>query len=509
MSNTQNNIPQSININGKQYFSTEDLNNFDTPYFNGTHRNLRGIIKKKNIPESVIAYAYIKDNKLIKSNESYVRAKLYLESSWVYKNIPKMINEYNKTLSNQTIQTVQTKPVSSQNVQPIVSKSKVTTNKTKTVVKTSNKPISEPKPEPIPEIETEIVKELNDYVEEAPNILQLTNEEMFKDTNGNCINIEVRGEREHNKCYFKVKDVSIGFNMPNLLTTLVAKNACYEMEIHYKYFTNKILFNVQKNVSKKELYLTYNGMLKVLFTSRTGNAELFQNWATETLFIHQMGSTEQKQTLATSLLGVNIQTIKQVFNSASNKTPTVYLFYIGKAKKLINDNYNDDDILCKFGCTDDIARRTTEHNRTYKKLYNLDSDIELLMYSIIDPQYIFDAENNIRGYFRNNKINNDDKTELIVINKNNMDQIKQHYKMMQNSYIGRYEEMNKRIVELEKEILIKDHQIAIKEQELKLKDKDIELANVKLNQVEQRMEIAELKLQLLKFERSDNTNLNF
>ena len=57
-------------------------------------------------------------------------------------------------------------------------------------------------------------------------------------------------------------------------------------------------------------------------------------------------------------------------------------------------------------------------------------------------------ENNIRGYFRNNKINNDDKTELIVINKNNMDQIKQHYKMMQNSYIGTYEEMNKKIVEL-------------------------------------------------------------
>ena len=504
MSNTQNNIPQSVNINGKQYFSTEDLNNFDTPYFNGTHRNLRGIIKKKNIPESVITYAYIKDNKLIKSNESYVRAKLYLESSWVYKNIPKMINEYNKTLSNQTIQT---KPVSSQNVQPIVSKSKVTTNKTKTVVKTSNKPISEP----IPEIktETEIVKELNDYVEEAPNILQLTNEEMFKDTDGKCINIEVRGEREHNKCYFKVKDVSLGFDMPNLYITLINKDNGYSVGNHYKYFTNKILINSEKNVSKKELYLTYNGMLKVLFTSRTGNAELFQNWATETLFIHQMGSTEQKQTLATSLLGVNIQTIKQVFNSASNKTPTVYLFYIGKAKKLINDNYNDDDILCKFGCTDDIARRTTEHNRTYKKLYNLDSDIELLMYSIIDPQYIFDAENNIRGYFRNNKINNDDKTELIVINKNNMDQIKQHYKMMQNSYIGRYEEMNKKIVELEKEILIKDHQIAIKEQELKLKDKDIELANVKLNQVEQRMEIAELKMQILKFERSDNTNLNF
>jgi hypothetical protein len=309
------------------------------------------------------------------------------------------------------------------------------------------------------------------------------------------------GGREDDKCYFKVKDVSAGFDMPNLYTTLVSKNVGYEMEIHYKYFTNKILYNVQKNVSKKELYLTYNGMLKVLFTSRTGNAELFQNWASKILFTHQMGTTEQKQILATSLLGINIQIIKQVFNSNSNKTPTVYLFYIGKAKSLLNNNYNDDELLCKFGCTDDISRRTTEHNRTYKKLYNLDNDIELLLYSIIDPQYIFDAENNIRGYFRNNKINNDDKTELIVINKNNLDQIKQHYKMMQNSYIGRYEEMNKKIVELQKELLIKDHQIAIKDKELKLKDKDIELEK-------QKVELLELKIQILKFQTSSDKNLS-
>lgn len=305
--------------------------------------------------------------------------------------------------------------------------------------------------------------------------------------------------------------------MPKLHDTLIDnRNDGYLVNEHYKYFTNKISGLSGKNVSKKELYLTYEGIVRLLYVSKSNKAKQFRVWATETLFIHQMGTIEQKQTLATSLLGINIQTIKQVFNSASNKTPTVYLFYIGKAKTLLNSNYNDDDILCKFGCTDDISRRTTEHNRTYKKLYNLETDIELLMFSIIDPQYIFDAENNIRGYFRNNKINNDDKTELIVINKNNMDQIKQHFKMMQNSYIGRYEEMNKKIVELvgakgstwkaklskEKELLIKDHQIAIKDQELKLKDKDIEIEK-------QKTELLELKMQILKFQTSCDKNLSF
>ena len=264
---------------------------------------------------------------------------------------------------------------------------------------------------------------------------------------------------------------------------------------------NKVLKKYyQKNVSKKELYLTYNGILKVLFTSRSGIADKFQNWASETLFTIQMGTIEQKQSLSANLIGVSPQIIKNVFNTASNKTPTVYLFYIGQANKLLKNNiYSDDDYLCKFGCSDDISRRTSEHMRNYKKQYG--TDISLLCYSIIDPQYIFDAETNIRGYFRSNKITQDDKTELIIINKNNLGQIKQHYMMMQNSYIGRYEEMNKKITELEKEIIIKNHQLLIKDKELELKDKDIQLEK-------QKSELLEMKIMMLKFQTSNHTNMS-
>jgi hypothetical protein len=42
-----NNEPKIVKINTKEYFSSEDLNNYDTAYFTGTHRNLRGIVKKR------------------------------------------------------------------------------------------------------------------------------------------------------------------------------------------------------------------------------------------------------------------------------------------------------------------------------------------------------------------------------------------------------------------------------------------------------------------------------
>jgi hypothetical protein len=475
-------IPSLFKINTKEYYLSEDLNNYDTSYFTGTHRNLRGIIKKKNIPEIAIIYAYTKNTKLIPSTETYVRAKLYLESEWVQNNIPKMIQLKNKQLESSQYKVTKTEPI---NKKIVILENKVSNDDllipTKIVESTNN------------------INDLYD-IPPAPEILYLLEDEMFKDSDGNIINIEVRGEREHNKCFFKVKDIMAGFDMPNLNSSLLRKDRCYLYQTHYTYFTNEIMDNDQKNISKKELYLTYNGILKVLFTSRSGIADKFQNWASETLFTIQMGTIEQKQSLSANLIGVSPQMIKNVFNTASNKTPTVYLFYLGLANKLLKNNiYSDDDYLCKFGCSDDISRRTSEHMRNYKKQYG--TDISLLCYSIIDPQYIFDAETNIRGYFRSNKITQDDKTELIIINKNNLGQIKQHYTMMQNSYIGRYEEMNKKITELEKEIIIKNHQLLIKDKEIELKDKDIQLEK-------QKTELLEMKLMMLKFQTSNHTNMS-
>lgn len=42
----------------------------------------------------------------------------------------------------------------------------------------------------------------------------------------------------------------------------------------------------------KKLFITYNRMLKILFSSRTGNAEKFIKWMKKTLFTVQMDKVQ-------------------------------------------------------------------------------------------------------------------------------------------------------------------------------------------------------------------------
>lgn len=53
-------------------------------------------------------------------------------------------------------------------------------------------------------------KEIIDNTEIAPDIIKLKENEKFYDDNGNSVDIEVRGERHVDKCFFKVNDVSKG-----------------------------------------------------------------------------------------------------------------------------------------------------------------------------------------------------------------------------------------------------------------------------------------------------------
>ena len=60
----------------------------------------------------------------------------------------------------------------------------------------------------------------------------------------------------------------------------------------------------KKVIVNKELFLTYEGMLRVLFVSKNGKTRRFIKWATETLFTVQMGTIEQKNKIISSIKGV-------------------------------------------------------------------------------------------------------------------------------------------------------------------------------------------------------------
>ena len=104
-------------------------------------------------------------------------------------------------------------------------------------------------------------------VEKAPDIIQLTNDEKFQDNNGNILEIETRGEREYDKIYFRVKDVSKVFDIEYLNDVILDKNGNYLLNIDYKYFIcERIKNNKYKTV--KELFVTYRGLLKILFNTK-------------------------------------------------------------------------------------------------------------------------------------------------------------------------------------------------------------------------------------------------
>ena len=347
----------------------------------------------------------------------------------------------------------------------------------------------------------------------APGILELNDNEKFKDTDGNVLDIEVRGTRNKKDTYFKLKDVSKEFDINRLYDSLIEKTGNYEENIHYKYFS---IYNKTKSLGKitnrKELFLTYKGMLKVLFASRSGNAENFTDWVEDIVHTVHIGTKDTKNKLASSLLGVDVKTIKKVLSTKSGKIPCIYLFFVGFAKDIIKDNtinHDGNEIICKFGITDDLKRRSEEHAKTYKLLY--DSKIELLTFSIIDPVNEHEAEVAIKSCFRDNLIKLDTQTELIKIKKDRIKDIKKQYVLIQNSYIGAQKGLESTIEELRAIIKEKEYQfmliekdnnyikftceaekkeikayyeIIIEKYENKLKDKDIELLNYKIKYLE-------------------------
>ena len=282
----------------------------------------------------------------------------------------------------------------------------------------------------------------------------------------------------------------IAFKMNKLSDTLIHKDSFFKENEHYKYFKFEKNNNDGKIIMKKELFLTYEGILRVLFASHSTKAKTFIKWATEILFTVQLSEKKDKEELSAALLGVDVKNIKSVFSLSAETTPCVYLFMIGNANKLLKNNkYNKDDIICKFGYTNDLVRRTNQHYKTYKKEFN--TEIELLLFSIIDPQYICQAEASISHYFNDNKlegylIKEVEQIELIIINKNNINQIKEHYKLIQNSYIGHYKELSDKINKLETELLHQKHinEILILKHDNELKNKNIELLEFKLHLLE-------------------------
>jgi hypothetical protein len=410
---------EKYTINKRRYFDGNELKSSGIGQL-ADFKNTRQMVKALEIPESDHIFArYNKENDIWEEKDGKCMSldKVFIKPSWVKKYI-KSLEEIDEPVDKESLD------------------------------------------EPVDE---DILK--------APTIITLGKREKLRDNKGKIIEIEVRGSREYNNCFFKGSDVAEAFDMKKQLWRNISRqNSVYIEGQHYRYFmvddnSQKTVKN-QKCKQVKELFLTYLGLLHALFLSKNNRVSLFLDWATKTLFTAHLGTKEDKRKLSSELMGISVNALKEVFNKTSSKLPVVYLFAIGTVGQLrvpleIDNKYADNLIVCKGGETNDIMRRTKEHESNYGTLPG--SNMGLLWYNYIDPQYVTKAETEILQIMKqmNFLMEHKQHNELIVFSsKKELIKIQDQFDMVTKKYMGHVEELQKKLTELENKIAHKDEKIA-------------------------------------------------
>lgn len=342
--------------------------------------------------------------------------------------------------------------------------------------------------------------------DEAPPLLELSEEECLKDKNGHILNVEVRGERNEDKVVFKAKDIARIFEMENLPKTINDKRGDYIKGEDYHIFntTGPVSNGSCENRIRPYTFLTYNGLLKVVFESRSGIARNFRKWATKVIYTTHMGTAQQREEVSRIVLKADPKSVKTVLGKSVSETSCIYLFALGKVKDLrkldlfkeILKDYSDNSIVYKWGRTIDLKRRTGEHNVTYGVFEGVKVILEI--YAHIDPTYIVYAENDIKAYLNqyNSNISFQNFKELIVLNKSEFLETKEKYNDLHEQYGGCLKQFVVKNNQQEQTIKELTYQLTIKNKDVELLNKDVELERSKTTLLEKEMEILNLKIQL-------------
>jgi prophage antirepressor-like protein len=364
-------IPQTILFEVYATYLLNDLIKFDRAFFVGCKNKPRETIQKKNIPEDQYWFATCNKQTNVWSHaiSENKKAKLLISQEWVHNNLPKF---------------------------------------------TGNENAYKYKP--------------------LPPLLELSEEEKFTDIYGNIYEVEVRGEKSKDNIRFRWKDVAGLLEMETNNLRYILNKVDYDVfcsvdPIKYIGSTEQNIESSSQNASSKVSYLTYNGLLKIIFKSRSGVAYKFQDWATKIIYAAHLGTTEQKVDIAADIVGINAQMVKDVLTTCITSMPCIYLFNVGKITEL-RKHYDElkpykKGFLFKWGRTNDLKRRTSEHIKTYGNF--LSSTLQLKYFSPIDNIHEVSAENEIRHYFRNEAINFKNHKELVILDKSQLCDAKKFY----------------------------------------------------------------------------------
>ena len=249
------------------------------------------------------------------------------------------------------------------------------------------------------------------------------------------------------------------------------------------------LLENETKVIKKNIYLTYRGLLRALFTSRSALVEPYVEWATQTLFTVHFGTNQAKRQLATKITGITSQTLKELGKANVTTMPCVYLFSIGTVADLrvamsLDAKHADADRVYKLGYTNDLPRRAQEHQAKYGAIPGAVLNLEY--HSYIDVKYIAQAESAIKDLFRelNLGIKYKKYQELAVLSSTKLKFVKKNYVMIGKIYMGNVAELISKMHDLTSANTIKiaEMEIAIAHKNTLVCQKDL-IISQKDNQI--------------------------
>jgi hypothetical protein len=293
----------------------------------------------------------------------------------------------------------------------------------------------------------------------APPILELKDHEKFTDDTGKIYEIEVRGERHVDKIWFKARDVEQMLKLDNITPTLMDAKSTYEQGSHFATFdqghTGSSTASYQKKSGNQTaLFLSYWGLVKMLFGRRHPVAIKFQRWAIEKLFTLQHGTTEAKEEMVADVLGVTPKALRAFLDTSVTTVPAIYLFQLGTVGDLRDslnipvDKFKDDEVVFKFGLTKDLKRRTGEHEASYGRMPG--ANMSLVYHAYIDSLYLSQAETDIKDFFANARwmLEHKKYKELAIVPQHLVSvSVHMAYKTMGERYAGKLQELQKMLTE--------------------------------------------------------------
>lgn len=134
----------------------------------------------------------------------------------------------------------------------------------------------------------------------------LSESEMFRNSKGEVCEVEVRGERTWESCYFKAIDIGRVFGNKCVSEDILRNKGVYVDGKDYVRLPNADIVRNGLN----SIYFTYMGLTRWLCRSHNKETQHYLEWMMRTLFTVQFGTMESKQQLAAEITDSNNTIIK-------------------------------------------------------------------------------------------------------------------------------------------------------------------------------------------------------